>query len=427
MLGVLGRLIGLRTGDAPRCYVVGNRERLQPYAGALPAQNIEGRCFDTVAEMLAAANAYAPDLTFVDLGLGVSAAREAITGLGALHKRGAVQLVAPVKITTYEQIGAVGQLRIEGDKRGLKMPQALQPPHDAEAVKKLAQELGLRRSDNSGKPTVTLNQAMRKNWLELWYQPKIDLATKRLVGAEGLIRVRHPKHGTMFPGSFLPGASEADMLKMTEQVIVTALRDWEDLSANGVSVRLAVNAPVSAFTKLPLATMLREQRPRSTRWPGLIIEVTEDEIVNDLEIANEVAAELRAHHCTLAIDDFGAGYSSLARLKQLPFSELKIDRSYVMNCNSDEHNAGLCETIVELAHRFGLKTVAEGIETHHESHKLQALGCDVGQGYLFAKPMAKEHFVALLRRRVVRNQDQAEAVAGGRSLHGFSPRFGARA
>ena len=413
--------------DAPRCYLVGNRERLKVYADALSAHDLCGVSYDTVPAMLEAANAYAPDLTFIDLGVGISATREVIAGLAALHKRGTVQLVAPVRIETYEQIGAVGQLRLEGDRRGLKMPQALQPPHDAGALKKLVLEFGLRRVDNSGKPVVTLNQAMRKRWLELWYQPKIDLATKRLVGAEGLIRVRHPKHGTMFPGSFLPGASEADMLKMTEQVILTALRDWEDLSANGVSVRLAVNAPVSAFTKLPLATMLREERPRSTRWPGLIIEVTEDEIVNDLAIANDVAEQLRVHHCTLAIDDFGAGYSSLARLKQLPFSELKIDRSYVMNCSRDGHNAGLCETIVELAHRFGLKTVAEGVETHHESHKLQALGCDVGQGYLFAKPMPKAQFIALLRRRVVRNPDPADAIQSGRSLDGFSPRFGARA
>jgi EAL domain-containing protein (putative c-di-GMP-specific phosphodiesterase class I) len=427
MFGALSRLVGFGRGAAPRCYLVGNRERLKAYSDALPAQGIEGRSFDSVAGMIEAANAYAPDLTCVDLGLGVAAAREAIAGLAPLHKRGAVQLVAPVKIETYEQIGAVGQLRLEGDKRGLTMPQALQPPHDGGAIRKLVQELGLRRGDNGGKPQVTLSQAMRKRWLELWYQPKIDLATKRLVGAEGLIRVCHPRHGTIFPGSFLPGASEADMLKMTEQVILTALRDWEDLSANGVSVRLAVNAPVSAFTRLPLAAMLREQRPRSTRWPGLIIEVTEDEIVNDLDMANQVAAELRAHHCTLALDDFGAGYSSLARLKQLPFTELKIDRSYVMNCNRDPHNAGLCETIVELAHRFGLKTVAEGIETHHESHKLQALGCDVGQGYLFAKPMPKDQFVALLRRRVVRSSDHAEAVAGGRALQGFSPRFGTRA
>ena len=167
-------------------------------------------------------------------------------------------------------------------------------------------------------PTVTLHQAMKKNWLELWYQPKIDLATKRLVGAEGLIRVRHPKHGIMFPGSFLPGASEDDMLKMTEQVIL-------DLAARlgGPCPPTACRCGSRSMRRSPPSpscrsrTMLREERPRSTRWPGLIIEVTEDEIVKDLDIANEVASELRAHHCTLAIDDFGAGYSSLARLQAI--------------------------------------------------------------------------------------------------------------
>jgi EAL domain-containing protein (putative c-di-GMP-specific phosphodiesterase class I) len=84
----------------------------------------------------------------------------------------------------------------------------------------------------------------------------------------------------------------------------------------------------------------------------------------------------------------------------LPFSELKIDRSYVANCNEDQFNAGLCETIVELGRRFGLRTVAEGIETSHESHKLQSIGCQVGQGYLFAKPMPKWHLVGHLRSRM---------------------------
>src|SRR5579862_7260285 len=93
--------------------------------------------------------------------------------------------------------------------------------------------------------------------------------------------------------------------------------------------------------------------------------------------------------------------SSLARLRQLPFSELKIDRSYVTNCHADKVNAGLCETIVELAKRFGLKTVAEGIETVHESHKLQGIGCDIGQGYLFAKPMAKDAFLGALGRHMI--------------------------
>ncbi len=109
------------------------------------------------------------------------------------------------------------------------------------------------------------------------------------------------------------------------------------------------------------------------------------------------AEALRELKCDLSVDDFGAGYSSFVRLTQLPFSELKIDRAYVANCNRDQFNAGLCETIVELGRRFGLRTVAEGIETAHESHKLQSIGCQIGQGYLFDKPMPKAQLVTRLR------------------------------
>jgi EAL domain-containing protein (putative c-di-GMP-specific phosphodiesterase class I) len=259
---------------------------------------------------------------------------------------------------------------------------------------------------------ITLDDVLRKNWFELWYQPKIDLRSKRLVGAEALVRARHPKRGLIPPGMFLPGAGEEHMLALTERVILSSLRDWEACAAYGVSVKLSVNVPVSALVKLPIAQMLREERPKAANWPGLIMEVTEDEIIHDLQIANDVAASLRSFNCTLALDDFGAGYSSLARLRQLPFSELKIDRSYVTDCNSDRLNAGLCETIVELGNRFGLKTVAEGIETTHESHKLQGLGCQIGQGYLFAKPMPRGQFIGLMRNRLMKSP----AVAGASPL-----------
>ena len=248
---------------------------------------------------------------------------------------------------------------------------------------------------------VTLVDVLERDWFELFYQPKIELKTKRLVGAEALVRARHPTRGVLSPGVFLPGAGEAEMLALTERVIITALDDWKDLAANGMSVKLSVNVPVSALVSLPIPTILREQRPRAANWPGLIMEVTEDEIIHDLKIANEVADALRTFNCTLALDDFGAGYSSLARLRQLPFSELKIDRSYVTDCHTDRVNAGLCETIVELGQRFGLKTVAEGIETTHESHKLQGIGCNIGQGYLFAKPMAKDQLIGMMRRRLM--------------------------
>ena len=254
---------------------------------------------------------------------------------------------------------------------------------------------------DAGDGEVTLADVLGRGWFELFYQPKIDLKTMRLVGAEGLVRARHPTRGVISPGVFLPGASEDEILALTERVIISALKDWETCAANGMSVKLSVNVPVSALVKLPIPTMLREQRPQSENWPGLIMEVTEDEIIHDLKIANDVADALRAYNCSLALDDFGTGYSSLARLRQLPFSELKIDRSYVTNCHIDRINAGLCETIVELGKRFGLKTVAEGIETTHESHKLQGIGCDIGQGYLFAKPMAKRQLIGIMRRRLM--------------------------
>ena len=254
---------------------------------------------------------------------------------------------------------------------------------------------------DAGDGEVTLADVLGRGWFELFYQPKIDLKTMRLVGAEGLVRARHPTRGVISPGVFLPGASEDEILALTERVIISALKDWETCAANGMSVKLSVNVPVSALVKLPIPTMLREQRPQSENWPGLIMEVTEDEIIHDLKIANDVADALRAYNCSLALDDFGAGYSSLARLRQLPFSELKIDRSYVTNCHTDRINAGLCETIVELGKRFGLKTVAEGIETTHESQKLQGIGCDIGQGYLFAKPMAKRQLIGIMRRRLM--------------------------
>jgi len=251
------------------------------------------------------------------------------------------------------------------------------------------------------KAAIPLGEVLKRDWFELWYQPKIELKTMRLVGAEALVRARHPTRGVVAPFFFLPNANEEDLLKLTEQVILTALGDWEIFNEYGVSMKFAVNVPVSAFVKLPIPQMLREARPRAENWPGMILEVTEDQIIHDLNLANDVAGALRALNCNLALDDFGAGYSSLARLRQLPFSELKIDRSYVMNCDKDQLNAGLCETIVELSKRFGLKTVAEGIENIYESHKLQGIGVNVGQGYLYAKPMPKAQLIGLMRKRLM--------------------------
>ena len=122
--------------------------------------------------------------------------------------------------------------------------------------------------DASGKPKVTLAKALKHGWLEVWYQPKVSLQTHNMVGAEGLIRARHPELGVLGPGAFLPGAADADMLKMTEQVIVTALRDWSDCAAHGMpGLNLAVNVPASAFIELPIAYQ--------AQFPGALVEVND--------------------------------------------------------------------------------------------------------------------------------------------------------
>ena len=206
------------------------------------------------------------------------------------------------------------------------------------------------------------------DWLELWYQPKIDLQTSDLIGAEGA-GARAPSRARRAPAGRVPARRRrAEMHALTERVIITALRDWNDCAAarhaGDQSRRQRAGHP--RLVELPIAQMHpRGAAARRTNWPGLILEVTEDQIIHDLKLANEVADELREHRCSLAIDDFGAGYSSLARLRQLPFSELKIDRSLRRPIAIATRSMPACaRPSSSSASGFGLKTVAEGIETH---------------------------------------------------------------
>src|SRR5262245_7134710 len=118
-----------------------------------------------------------------------------------------------------------------------------------------------------------------------------------------------------------------------------------------------------ALTRVAVQDLVREHRPRSRTWPGLIIEASESDVVKDVAVVHEIATQLRVHGITFAIDDFGTGYSSFARLREVPFVELKLDGSFVQGCASDAHNTGICRAIIDLAHHFGAVAVAEGIET----------------------------------------------------------------
>jgi EAL domain-containing protein (putative c-di-GMP-specific phosphodiesterase class I) len=259
-------------------------------------------------------------------------------------------------------------------------------------------------------PHVDIHQALREHWLEMWYQPKIDLRRKCLAGAEALARINHPTLGVLLPQSFLAGVDDDSLASLTEHALLATLRDWSTFNDAGFNLKLAINVPVSALLRLPVPAIVKENRPQDSRWPGLVVEVTEDQIVRDISLAQEIAKQLKISGVSVAIDDFGGGYSSLASLKELPFAELKIDHSFVKNCAIEGTNGAICQTAIDLAHRFGGVAVAEGIENVADLQALQVMRCDFGQGVLLAPPMPLQRFLALLNQR--NNRPRAPQAGG---------------
>jgi EAL domain-containing protein (putative c-di-GMP-specific phosphodiesterase class I) len=249
------------------------------------------------------------------------------------------------------------------------------------------------------RPGISLSEALRFRWLEIWYQPKIDLKRKFLAGAEALARIRHPELGVLLPASFLPGADEAGLAELAQHALLATLFDWAVFEEAGFNLQLSVNVPVSALFKLPIPRLIAQYRPNAQRWPGLVLEISEDQIARHMEFADKVAMRLRVSGTSISIDDFGAGYSSLSSLRHLPFTEIKIHESFVAGCAVDPTNAAICQTAVDLAHRFGGVAAAEGVENAADLQALMAMGCDFGQGILIAPPMPKARFLELLRQR----------------------------
>ena len=154
-----------------------------------------------------------------------------------------------------------------------------------------------------------------------------------------------------------------------------------------------------------------QNRPQSETWPGLILEVAEDQIARDIAQAKKIAGEIKACGVNIAIDNFGAGFSSFSSLRDLPFAELKLDGSFVRNCAVDATNAAICQTAIDLAHRFGSVAVAEGIESMTDLQALMVMGCDFGQGTLVAPPMPTDSFIGLLRQHMNKPRPRAEAAS----------------
>jgi diguanylate cyclase (GGDEF)-like protein len=241
--------------------------------------------------------------------------------------------------------------------------------------------------DNHDRDRLTLlgelGGAIRRGELVVAYQPKISLATGAVRGVEALVRWQHPEHGLLGPGAFVPAAEVTSLVRpLTLHVVDAALRahrEWRDL---GLDLPVAVNLAGPCVMDADLPTAVADLLARHDVPAGaLTLEISERMMMSDLPGALHVLGALKALGVRLSLDDFGTGQTSIGQLRQLPLDEMKVDRSLVVG---DER---LLSSVVDIAHRFGLRAVGEGVETDDVAEALLGAGCDEAQGFLFARPM----------------------------------------
>jgi len=257
-------------------------------------------------------------------------------------------------------------------------------------------------ANNSWPSKSDLRQALEQKQFVLYYQPEIELSTLRIIGLEALIRWKHPERGLIPPLDFIPLAEESGLiLPIGDWVLAEAcsqIQKWCVEDINHVSLRVGVNLSARQFSRVGLADhveALLVQTGISSRQLGL--EMTESSLIPNVRTALGVLGSLRRLGVSLLMDDFGTGYSSLNNLHSFPFDVLKIDRSFVSRMSEGDQPLQIVRTIVELARVLGMTVVAEGIETIEQYRMLRDMGCRLGQGYLFAKPMTVEAVSQLLR------------------------------
>ena len=292
-------------------------------------------------------------------------------------------------------------------------------------LRKAAVAQGVRRQRVSGTATTQswpsphdLRRALDQRQFVLYYQPEVELTTRKIVGVEALIRWVHPERGLIPPLDFIPLAEECGLiLPIGDWGLSEAcgqIQRWcrEDIRSN--TLRVCVNLSARQFSRHGLADhveALLTQFGLSSRQLGL--EMTESSLIPNMRIALEVLGSLRRLGVSLHMDDFGTGYSSLNHLHSFPFDVLKIDRSFVGRMTEGDQPLQIVRTIIELARVLGMDVVAEGIETCEQFTLLRQLGCRFGQGYLFSRPLPAEGMTELLRLpgRVLPDPEAAGAEA----------------
>src|SRR5690349_10647251 len=285
-----------------------------------------------------------------------------------------------------------------GRERGLNVAEALPKPIRADTLR---ERLGGLKRMPKLQLSADLARALSSDQLFLEYQPKLDCRLARITGVEALVRWRHPLHGIIPPDQFIELAEENGLIgRLTNWVVSTAAAQaarWRTES------KLALNVAVNISARDVEALDFPDRLERRCLHAGLdpeymTIELTETSAMREAMQMMDVLTRLRLKGFKLSIDDFGTGYSSLVQLQKMPFSELKIDQSFVMAMARDRSCEAIARIVIDLARNLGLESVAEGVENEQTWGALRAMGCDIAQGYYLSQPLPADRIVPLIER-----------------------------
>ncbi len=281
-----------------------------------------------------------PDIVLVNLNN--AAPHECVRTLLALKEcrySGAVQLFGHCEPKVLESFKTIGV------DSALTMLPPLQKPIKVAAIRNIVREqkLGAAPTLSGG---ISLEEALAKKMVSFLYQPKLNLKTAMVVGAEVVARVAHPQLGLLTPDQFLKGADQEALLSLSRLALVSALQASAHFHDMGVALPLAINISVDNLLELPICDLVLMHRPERADWAGLVLEIPERQILNNVEPLKARAPKLKQSKVSIAIDNFGRGSSSMNVLNQIPFGEIKIDRSLVDGCATNAGNAKICKTVI---------------------------------------------------------------------------------
>jgi EAL domain-containing protein (putative c-di-GMP-specific phosphodiesterase class I)/CheY-like chemotaxis protein len=243
-----------------------------------------------------------------------------------------------------------------------------------------------------------LRQAFEADELRVYYQPQISLRTGAVVAMEALVRWQHPLRGLISPNAFLASAERADLIRsLTFFVLESALDECRGWARAGQPVSISVNLATSLLHEPTLPDTVEAMLERFHVAPGcLTFEVDESAAIGHVHDVLDALTRLRFKGCRLSLDNFGTGFSSLVELRNLPFSQLKIDKAYVHEARTHQAARGIVEAVIEFGHRIGLEIVAEGVEDRETLTLLKEAGCDLAQGFLISRPVDAAAVAAML-------------------------------